>query len=398
MQLKKALMSAVLFGLVFFHLPAIASEFAEFSAFGRIVGGYLDTEEARYEGYDDEVSFSQQSLIAVQGDFSISDTLTVSAQLLAHSGDERQSGAEWLYLSYKPNVSWRFKAGKMRTPFFRYSDVIDVGFAYPWISPPQQVYSSYFFSNYEGVSSTYHFDYKQTHIELEAYFGIHDDEYSFRGRDIRLDVEEIVGLLATANYGNLGFRASYMQSSKFDADIPEIKEFSAILSAAGFQDNANSLSFDGTARGYQLGVNYDSLDYFWAAEWISIRSDVLTVPNVDSYYLSVGYNFDGIQTHVTYAGSNATVKAAQNFIPKGVNPQLDALSFGYDNFIDNLLVDSLKSISVGLRYDFMHNVAAKVEVSFLNGEPGEDAFFTDISTNSFDRKARLYQIGLEWVY
>ena len=95
------------------------SERIEFSGFGRLIGGYLDEKSVEYDGYSDNLSFSQQSLFALQTDVTVTEKLSLSAQLLAHSSEKRESGIEWLYLSYEPTQNWRFKLGKLRTPFFR---------------------------------------------------------------------------------------------------------------------------------------------------------------------------------------------------------------------------------------------------------------------------------------
>ena len=69
-------------------LPVWAQDFmddrVEFSGFARVVAGYLDEEMASFEGYDDSISFSEQSLIGLQADIRLTDTLTVATQLLAH--------------------------------------------------------------------------------------------------------------------------------------------------------------------------------------------------------------------------------------------------------------------------------------------------------------------------
>jgi hypothetical protein len=75
--------------LSLFINPSIAfaniAERFEFSGFARVIGGYLDESDATFEGYDNSLSVSNQSLFAVQGDFAFTETLSVSAQLLAHS-------------------------------------------------------------------------------------------------------------------------------------------------------------------------------------------------------------------------------------------------------------------------------------------------------------------------
>lgn len=123
------------------------SERIHFSGFARLVGGYLDVdvEDVHYQGYNDSISFGQHSLFALQTDVELTETLSFTTQLLAHTSATRDSGVEWAYLSWRPSRNWNFKAGKLRTPFYLHSDTLDVGFSYPWIIPPQQVYAPYLF-------------------------------------------------------------------------------------------------------------------------------------------------------------------------------------------------------------------------------------------------------------
>lgn len=383
-------------------LPTIAlsetSERLEFSGFGRVVGGYLDEESATYEGYSDSFSFTQQSLFALQSDLTITDTLSLSVQLLAHSSEARESGVEWLYLNYEPNQNWRFKIGKLRTPFFRYSDVIDVGFAYPWIMPPQQVYSGFLFSNYEGVTGIFRFNIDQINFEIEAYSGVYDGDFKRANEKINVDIDEINGIIFRLQSGNLSARVSATQSSDIFADVPEFEQLANAIENAGFIQNAETLRFNGKATVYQANINYDTLDYFVAAEFVKISSDLIVIPAIDSYYVSAGYNFNQFQTHLTYSVSESSYDKAENFIPKGVNPGLTQLSFAYDQVTGNLPRYSLDSITVGIRWDFRHDMAAKAEVTFLEGKPDENSFFAEINDPNFNRKATLYQVALELVF
>jgi hypothetical protein len=374
------------------------SDRIEFSGFGRVIGGYMDDKGAKYEGYTNHLSFSQQSLFALQSDLEITETLSLSAQLLAHTSDERESGVEWLYLSYQPNQNWQFKAGKLRTSFFQYNDIIDVGFVYHWISPPKQVYSGFLFSNYEGASATYRLNVNDLNFDIEAYYGVYEGEFSREADKVPIDVDEIKGLILNLSKGNLSFRASVTQSADFYADVPAFTAFSDALEFAGFKENAESLRFNGKAVGYQASLNYNDLDYFLGAEWVKIASDLFVVPEVDAYYLTAGYNFYPFQAHVTYSASSTAYNTAENLIPKGVNPGLDQLSFAYDQITLNLPLYDLDSISFGFRWDFRHNMSAKADITFLNGASGEQSFYSEITDPNFDRKATLYQFGLEWVF
>ncbi|MBF7074400.1 hypothetical protein ISG33_13420 [Glaciecola sp. MH2013] len=397
--LKSALVSSLLFAQhSFARASDELSERFEFNGFARVVAGYLDESSATFQDYGNDIDLSQQSLIALQGEFRISDALSISSQLLAHSSAERDSGVEWLYLTYQPNNNWRFKLGKLRTPFFRYSDTIDVGFAYPWISPPQQVYSGFLFSNYEGVTGSYLFSYGGVNFDLEAYYGRYDGEITREDERVDLEADEIKGLIFSASKGNLTARISATQSSDFFADVPAFTQFSEILERAGFTENAESLRFNGKVTGYQANINYDTLDYFLAAEWTRIRSDLLVVPQVDAYYFTAGYNFYPFQIHASYSTSDTNNIVPVNQIPPGVSPQLDQISFVYEQITGNLPEYDLDSVTLGARWDFLHNMSAKAEITVLDGEPGQRSFYSEIADPSFDRKATLYQVAIEWVF
>lgn len=369
-----------------------------FSGFGQVVAGYLDEADADYQGYSNEVYLGEQSLFAIQADFTVNSKLSISGQLLAHSASDRESGLEWLYVNYEPSANWRFKLGKLRTPFFHYSDVIDVGFAYPWITAPQQVYSGFLFSNYEGATATYLRSYENFNFEVEAYYGVYSGSFTRAGQETPFDVDEIKGLIFSVNNGNLNMRVSAIQSSDFDAGIPDFDEFANILELSGFSENADAFRFDGKATAYQANINYDTLDYFAAAEWIKITSDVLAVPQLEAYYVTAGYNFDPFQVHLTYSQSSSSYNVPENQIPVGIAPQIDQLSFVYDQITSSLPLYNLDSVTLGARWDVRHNVALKAEMTFLRGEEGEGSFFSNITEPSFDRASTLYQFGVEWYF
>ena len=80
-----------------------SSEKLEISGFGRVIAGFTDDADVSFEGYENELSFQEQTLLALQVDYHLLDNLTITSQLLAHTNSERDSGVEWLYASYVPH-------------------------------------------------------------------------------------------------------------------------------------------------------------------------------------------------------------------------------------------------------------------------------------------------------
>ncbi|GAB2690447.1 hypothetical protein GCM10027170_22800 [Aliiglaciecola aliphaticivorans] len=97
------------------------NEKLQFSGFARVVLGYFDDENAEYVGYDNSLSVDKQSLLGIQGDYLFSDELSFTGQVVGFTDEQRNSGLEWLYVTYAPSNAWQVKLGRQRIPFFNYS-------------------------------------------------------------------------------------------------------------------------------------------------------------------------------------------------------------------------------------------------------------------------------------
>ena len=49
--------------------------------------------------------------------------------------------ADWAFASYSFSDQVQVRIGKIKLPTFLVSDFIEVGYSYPWIRPPQEVYT-----------------------------------------------------------------------------------------------------------------------------------------------------------------------------------------------------------------------------------------------------------------
>lgn len=372
----------------------------EFSGFARVVAGYLDTDQAYFEGYEDELTFTEKSLVGFQADYAVTDEISLSGQLLLHSDSQHQSGLEWLYLSYDPNPDWQLKVGRLRTPYLKYSDVFDVGYAYPWISPPRQLYGSYlFFPRYEGANLRYRFNIDQVYIDVEAYYGEFSDDIDANGAKFHIDANDMYGGIVEVNYNGWQLRGASFLVDKIRAGAEGIETLTSALDQAGFADLATFFTINGSTEAYIFGLTYDSLDWVLSAEYVDVASTITILAGIENYYFTVGRYFGEYQFLVTYAKANQELTFFENTIPPGVDPRLDQLYFGIEQVISQFPTDELNSVTLTGRWDFRPNMAFKAEVSFLNGYNGKSSMFElKADAEGFDRKAVLYQFGVEWVF
>lgn len=368
----------------------------QFSGFTRIVLGHLDDKNATYVGYDNSVSVDQQSLIGIQADYLINDTLSLTGQLVGYTEAQRNSGLEWLYITYKPNNALQFKLGKQRIPFFNYSDSLDIGFAYPWLTLPQQFYDTAFFSTFDGILANYQFTLKDWLVNYEAYWGRFDDKIYLDTQEINTQVIGLFGVNASLNYRNLTIRAAYNQG---DAKVEqaEARQFSEYLSQLGFNDNAKWLNANGLIQFYQFSVNYDHLNYFFRSEVAKMVSEGGLVADIDSYYISAGFNFDQYTAYISFSDKDLHFDHISSQIPLGVSNELDILAATYLAVLQAFPDDSAKGTKIGLRWDYLPNLAFKTEVTFVAADKiSNDYAVKDLG--NFDGHAILYQFGAEWIF
>jgi hypothetical protein len=102
--------------------------------------------------YDRRLTLKPESRVGVQGSYQFNEHLSTTIQATSRATDPSPR-LEWAYLSYKIG-DWDLQLGRKRIPLYFYSDFQDVGLAYPWITPPPDLYG-WEVTNYNGASVRY---------------------------------------------------------------------------------------------------------------------------------------------------------------------------------------------------------------------------------------------------
>ncbi|MDT9001171.1 hypothetical protein RQP53_17975 [Paucibacter sp. APW11] len=104
--------------------------------------------------YSKSASMRPESRLGLQSTWKISPQWSATGQVVVRDIDKLRAGLEWAYISYTPDSHWTLQAGRKRLPLFYYSDFQDVGYAYNWIRPPQDVYG-WEVVNFNGLTAAY---------------------------------------------------------------------------------------------------------------------------------------------------------------------------------------------------------------------------------------------------
>lgn len=352
-------------------LTTVDAQEIEFNGFLSAVGGLTTEEDTEYAGYDDEAGFDPDSVLGLQVNATISDRLRAVAQVLARGDDDFDAELEWAYLAYDVSDRFTFRAGRLRAPFYQYSDFLDVSYAYPWIRPPEEVYSIVNITGFQGIDLLYNWNTGNWSNEIQAYYGAEDGEVAVNGARAQQEVNDFAGLAVETGNNLLTFRASVHQG-EVTAIVPDIEPLFDTLRQVGFGSVADRLEVrDKDARFYGLFGGYDDGRFFGQVEWTRLdwQDDSFFSP-VDAWYATAGARTGAFTYHLTYSVADQEPDADFSApIPGGVSPQLDVLKATVDSL--PLRADD-QAITAGVRWDFTSNLAFKLEYSDVSRDvPGD---------------------------
>lgn len=261
------------------HFPAVAllalavAQAAQaevtFNGFGQVVAGATLDDGSTVSGlsYDDSVSFDPESLFALQATATLGDRADAVAQVVARGDEGWEPEFAWAYVRYQFSPSWSVKAGRQRTPYFHYSDYLEVGSAYPFMRVPLGVYNLPY-SNYNGVNLIGSRNFDKWTLRTQLIYGTVDESQD----DLHVEVRDQGGVTFEAQYDEwLSLRGSYVvgeASVQVDAAEPLIAAVMGGSPQAGAalafdRDDASflGLSAEVNRAGFTVGVEYTDIDY-----------------------------------------------------------------------------------------------------------------------------------------
>ncbi len=335
----------------------------KFNGFLSVSGGMLTNDDiGTYRGYDDEWSTDPDTTFGLQVSADLTDKISATGQLIARGTDDYEVDAEWAYLKFAVNENWDVKIGKLRIPFFYYSDFLEVGYAYPWITPPVR---SYFipFADFSGIDTVYSHSLGNLQSTYQFVYGRHQSTLS--GIDIEL--KDLTGAYWTLA-GDWWTARVGATANTLTVDSPQIRPLLAGIEAAGFVAVADQLrSEDDDGMFLNAAINIDYNDWIAHIEWQTSDPDKQSFVSVNTARLfMVGRRVNNLTFHVTYneVDSNND-RDFLNAIPSGIAPGLDALKAGANAAI----VESEQTdITYGVRYDFTGGTAFKFEIIDLEDD------------------------------
>lgn len=343
-----------------------AASFAEvrINGFASIVGGKTMDDDATLYGYDNDISFKNESVFALQLSADLQDKLSATAQIVARGENDFDAEFEWAYLTYEFTDELQLSAGKMRVPFYRYSDFLDVGYAYRWIRPPQSVYNIPF-STYEGLSLLHTSTLGDWDSTVQAIYGGYDGTIAVVSVNGDTELNDIAGINWTLSYDWFSARAAYFVADtsiaiENDTDTGiALNNLEQTLRGAGFAEQANDIAIDeDNGSFFAIGFSVDYNDILFDAEYTEFEVDNSALAKQTQYYTSVGYRMDEWTFHFTYENNDDEHDSSRYNALTAVPP----LNQGINQVLEGSKAKS-NVYTIGTRYNFHPSAAFKVDFS-----------------------------------
>jgi len=337
------------------------------NGFASIVAGQ-DTDNKAFinSPYTDEIDFKPESKFALQVSADLSQGLSATAQIIARGANDFDAEFEWAYLSYELNDNHTIRAGKLRLPFYKYSDYLDVGYAYPWIRPPRAMYSLTF-STYEGLSLLSNFTLSDWDIASNLIYGNVEDTFFETTSPTEGQLKDIYGINFQVSKDWFSAYIAYVATDVF---IPTSSiESVAQISDAVSPGSGTQISLDSDYGDFLgLGFTIDYHNWLLNTEWSKIAiEESLTLDN-EQWYVSLAYRFDNVMPYVTYQTTETKRKTANisdSAIPVQIHPAQPSLN----NFLQSVLDGQMfeyNAYTIGVKYDFHDSAALKFEYNRYN--------------------------------
>lgn len=339
-----------------------------FSGFLSLGGGLVDDAKSQsYGGYSEEDITFDHNIFGLQVSGDVSDKLTATVQLTARGSEDYQVNTEWAYLSWQATDNSKVRMGRLRTPFYMYSDFLDVGYAYPWISPPREVYYLPF-NNVNGVDFYTSTTWLNLDATFQAYFGGFDDQLDLDGDGVEESAKtrNQMGLAGTLGRDWWTLRAAYHQAD-LTIDVMGVPlgggqtlgDLASLLSLSGFSANADKLLVDEDKASFaELGLNIDTGTFVAAAEHVEFEAkNSLLSKNVREYVMG-GVRFGSWLVHVTASKTKDEVSHPEAGIPLA---QQTALLIGTLQAVAQSQVIERDVITLGTRWDLTAGTALKLQ-------------------------------------
>ena len=314
-----------------------------------------DVQSDRGVGGSDSTSARLDSRVALQLDARFNDDFSAVIQAVSEYAitESYKPEISLAHLKYRFSPALTMRLGRLTTPLYMLSEYQRVGYAFPGVRQPNEVYN--YLMPMDGIEGLYTITAGETVIGLQAFYGEVDSS--------KVKVSDMLGMSVSVDRGDSTFRIGHVRgdASYTTAQIEQLFNAYAALPIPGVSAEADRLDprdMFGTFN--SIGFRHDPGNWFVRAEAIQIDFSPSLNGQATAGYINAGIRrgawtpsitFSHLDTsHLNYPGAADPVGLLNAAVARNENGR--------------------HALTAALRWDFMPKMAAKIEASHVKNHAG----------------------------
>jgi len=364
--------------LIYFFVLKVNANEIDISGYATVFAGYTNEKDNSYSDFsaDNFIDFTDKSHVGLQFNTNLYKNIDFSMTVLMEGTEEFAAHTDWFYLTFITSQNTLIHYGRLKVPFLMTSDYIDIGHAYPWVTPPEEVYSVNLAKSADGIEFIYDAEIFGSNLMLDLYAGT--------GRNNQRLSASFINDTSGVNTGLL-----YIAGDKIKYKMHDLLGFETSLANNIFTFRIGQYQMKMDAQKFNIdmsivkiksaGIIIDWENILLYSEYIKREADDSVqhlFPDQDSSYVTISYKISDFLPYITFAK-----------IDKGTNKN----KYG--------LIQS--STSLGLRYDIKPRMDIKFQITKVKpgmepGDIGRFGFFdSEIEQN---REPMVYTTSLDILF
>ncbi|QNA88585.1 hypothetical protein G4G28_08940 [Massilia sp. Dwa41.01b] len=305
---------------------------------------------------------------------------------------------EWANIKYQATPELAVRLGRIALPMFIAAEYRKVGYAYPWVRTPVEVYAGLPFTNSDGVDITWHWNGESVRSNTQAFWG-HTDMPLYDGG--RLRATGISGLSHTIESGAFTARASILNARLTMTLFPELFDAVRTFGPQGAEIAESLEAQHKRATAASVGLSYDPGKWFLMSEAGYTKVDAFP-GRMKSMYVSGGVRHGDFTPYLGFSRVWGKRPAGPTMLDlTGLPPAYAAYGALGNSYLDTMLnaIASQSSITTGLRWDFASNVALKLQYDRVTPRSGSRGTMNNLQPEfRSGQTAQVTSLALDFVF
>jgi len=372
------------------------------------------------------------SVLGLQLEWQAGEQTSLVLQGVARAGDALEPALRMAYLRQQLNHDLALRAGRIRSPLYFDSDVVEIGYAYLMARPALPLYGVVnSVGSVDGGDLQWRHNIGETALLAQVYYGQSDYRHRFYNLDpvqaADASLRNIRGLAVSATLPNLILRASHTLIGSYTMASPQVSQINGATAqlsgalqalaanpylpaplAGGLAGRAQAISalanpFDSRPLYSSLGFDAYAGDWRLLGEATRLDSRSAMVGKYHGWQLTVARSFDEFTAYLSLARQRRVSAALDTsaLAPTGLDPQLDGALAQLQGGLNQAAAYadlSTRSVSAGLRYDFRGNLALKLQYDHLQTPGASTPGYFAVSRLPIRPTVNLFTVSLDFVF